>query len=176
MKILSFLALLSFTTVCCAQEYPNFKDSSLFICSKSVSLRKTYLKNSKIIYSTLPDDSVSILDYNHYPIAKVWCKNFTGYVNVNQFLESLDFSDADKYIKRRQFFIKKYGKEIGLSYFYRVPCIGMNEKMAYEILGQPDKINTTTYARTTRYQWIYQNTIKTEYYYFQNGRLIAIQN
>jgi hypothetical protein len=39
--------------------------------------------------------------------------------------------------------------------------------------GRPESINTTTTASGTREQWVYGGR---NYLYFENGRLVAIQN
>jgi hypothetical protein len=150
-------------------------DPTAFKSNKGIAIRKTFLSNSKILCIT-DSGEITLLNYKHYPLAKVAYNDYVGYVNVSAFKNCLGFDKADKTQKQIQKLILKYGEDIGLGYFYKIPCLGMKSTMVYEIMGQPKHINTTSTRYSNHEQWVYENGIKTEYYYFDNGILTTIQN
>lgn len=54
--------------------------------------------------------------------------------------------------------------------------LGMSEEEFLKGRRPPDKINTTVIRGMKREQWIYRQGYGTEYYYFVNGKLDAVQN
>jgi len=54
--------------------------------------------------------------------------------------------------------------------------IGMNEEETYLSWGNPDVRNNTIGASGVRVQWVYRTQYKSNYLYFENGVLTAIQN
>jgi hypothetical protein len=82
-------------------------------------------------------------------------------------------SDAQK--KRK--LIKLYGVRYGTDIFNGTIRMGMTKKMVKEVLGEPSDINRTVTAYSTSEQWVYEKEgSKTEYYYFDNGRLSTWQD
>nr|WP_294947209.1 hypothetical protein [uncultured Mucilaginibacter sp.] len=73
--------------------------------------------------------------------------------------------------------IKKYGLRYGTDVFNGTIRMGMSPKMVTEVIGKPDEVNRTVTAYSTHEQWVYnKENEKTEYYYFDNGKLTAWQD
>ncbi|TSD64692.1 hypothetical protein FFF34_012370 [Inquilinus sp. KBS0705] len=73
---------------------------------------------------------------------------------------------------------RKYGP-IYASYIYSgSPAIGMTKKMFEEFKAKPDEINRTVGSWGVHEQWVYNETAsgKSEYYYFENGKLTSWQD
>lgn len=75
--------------------------------------------------------------------------------------------------ERRENLIKKYGDRYGNMIADGKVEIGMNAQMCTDAWGKPRDINRTTGAYGTHEQWVYN--LKS-YLYFENGKLITIQN
>lgn len=54
--------------------------------------------------------------------------------------------------------------------------IGISSEEFLKERRPPDRIKTITTSGKTQEQWIYKQGYGTEYFYFENGRLIAVQN
>lgn len=80
---------------------------------------------------------------------------------------------AEKEKKYREDCISKYGNKYGNYIVDGKVVIGMTEKMCSLSWGRPYNINTTTTNYGQRQQWVY--SLK-HYLYFENGKLVAIQN
>lgn len=76
---------------------------------------------------------------------------------------------AEKYTR----LIKKYGKSIAKDMMDGSVSIGWNKQMCIESWGKPDRINKTTSKYSVSEQWVYDSG---NYLYFENGKLVTIQN
>lgn len=76
---------------------------------------------------------------------------------------------AEKYTR----LIKKYGKSIAKDMMDGSVSIGWNKQMCIESWGKPDRINKTTSRYSVSEQWVYDSG---SYLYFENGKLVTIQN
>ena len=85
-----------------------------------------------------------------------------------------------KYIsdaQQKRNLIKLYGVRYGTDIFNGTIRMGMTKKMVKEVLGEPSDINRTVTTHSTSEQWVYDKEgSKTEYYYFDNGRLSSWQD
>jgi len=72
---------------------------------------------------------------------------------------------------------RQYGKTTGYRIYYGQIAIGMTENMVIKSLGYPEKINKTETATVIHEQWIYKLASESPlYYYFNNGKVTAIQD
>lgn len=83
----------------------------------------------------------------------------------------MEWAEADK--KFRQECISEFGLKYGNYIADGKVIIGMTKKMCLSAWGSPIDINTTTTSYGTKEQWVYSLKY---YLYFENGKLIAIQN
>lgn len=78
--------------------------------------------------------------------------------------------------------VKKYGKANARLMIIKRVKLGWSSDMVIESLGRPTDINRTINSWGTREQWVYREYLSelheyiTEYYYFENGILTAIQD
>lgn len=81
--------------------------------------------------------------------------------------------EAQKRAKEhREYIIARYGENKGSLILQGKVVIGMAKEECIEALGTPNRINRTTTASTIYEQWIYSN----KYLYFENGKLVTIQD
>lgn len=79
--------------------------------------------------------------------------------------------------QRKRRLIKLYGTKYGTDIFYGTIRMGMTKQMVKEVLGEPTDINRTVSTYSTHEQWVYEKDgAKTEYYYFDDGRLTGWQD
>lgn len=72
--------------------------------------------------------------------------------------------------------LKKYGPKLGNDIIKGIVRIGMTSEMVLDALGGPDHINVTETAYSYSEQWVYESEYSgNSYYYFQNGKLTAMQ-
>lgn len=69
--------------------------------------------------------------------------------------------------------IKKYGKSIAKEMMDGYVRIGWTKEMCIESWGEPNGINKTTNKYSVSEQWVYEGG---SYLYFENGKLVTIQN
>ena len=69
--------------------------------------------------------------------------------------------------------IKKYGKSIAKEMMDGYVRIGWTKEMCIESWGEPERINKTTSKYYISEQWVYDGG---SYLYFENGKLVTIQN
>lgn len=79
---------------------------------------------------------------------------------------------AKKERERRNGILAKYGEYHGNLILQGKVVIGMNQNQCREALGNPQRINRTTTASIIYEQWVYYN----RYLYFENGKLVTIQD
>jgi hypothetical protein len=74
--------------------------------------------------------------------------------------------------------IKKYGPVYGPYVFSATPTVGMTKAMFNEFMNKPDEVNRTVGTWGVHEQWVYSDRPngKTEYYYFENGKLTSWQD
>lgn len=73
--------------------------------------------------------------------------------------------------------IKKYGVKYGTIMATGVVALGMTTKMVKELYGEATSINRTVGNWGVHEQWVYERpAMKTEYYYFENGKLTSWQD
>lgn len=81
--------------------------------------------------------------------------------------------EAEKRAKEhREYIIAKYGESNGSLILQGKVVIGMTKEQCIEALGNPNRINRTTTVSTIYEQWVYSN----KYLYFENGKLVTIQD
>lgn len=79
----------------------------------------------------------------------------------------------EKKKKRIEKMVKKYGNIIGKTIANWKISIGMTKEMVIDAWGKPKDINKTITNYGTREQWVYGLS---SYVYFENGKVITIQN
>ena len=79
---------------------------------------------------------------------------------------------AKKERERRNRILSKYGEYYGNLILQEKVVIGMSQNQCREALGNPQRINRTTTASIIYEQWVYYN----RYLYFENGKLVTIQD
>lgn len=142
-----------------------------------------YLQDYKKIYFSKSYDELDslklvMLKYSESqdPVIK---KSIPGI--LKEIVEKQKNIDFDRYLKRegadrKNRILKKYGKNVGEKLVRREIKIGMSYEMVSDSLGDPDDI----YNSETRYshgsQWVYRSSMGNKYYYFENGKLVAIQD
>lgn len=142
-----------------------------------------YLKAYKKIYFSKNFDELDslkfeILKYSESqdPIIK---KSIPGILKeISDKQKNIDF---DKYLKkegadRKNRILKKYGKNVGEKLIKREIKIGMSYEMVSDSLGDPDDIYTSEISHNNGSQWVYRSSLGDKYYYFENGKLVAIQD
>lgn len=81
--------------------------------------------------------------------------------------------EAEKRAKeRREYVIVRYGEHYGSLILQGRVVIGMTKDQCIEALGHPTRINRTTTASRVSEQWVYSS----RYLYFENGKLVTIQD
>ena len=142
-----------------------------------------YLQDYKRVYFSKNYDELDslklvMLKYSESqdPVIK---KSIPGILKeINEKQKNIDF---DKYLKkqgddRKDRILKKYGQKVGGKLIRREIKIGMSYEMVADSLGDPDDI----YDSETRYhhgsQWVYRSSMGDKYYYFENGKLVVIQD
>ena len=82
-------------------------------------------------------------------------------------------AESEKRAKEhREYIIAKYGETYGSLILQGRVVIGMTKDQCIEALGHPTRINRTTTALTVYEQWVYGG----RYLYFENGKLVTIQD
>ncbi|MGY3214717.1 hypothetical protein [Mucilaginibacter sp. HD30] len=76
----------------------------------------------------------------------------------------------------RSTMIKKYGKFYGTDLSKGTISLGMTAKMVREVYPKPDNINRTVGSWGVHEQWVYDKGDKSEYLYFENGKLTSWQD
>lgn len=79
---------------------------------------------------------------------------------------------AEKKSGRLQKLTQKFGSENAFKIINKKIWIGMTDEMTRESIGNPEKVNRSTYSSGTHEQWIY----KDKYVYFENGILTSWQD
>jgi|GEM_PF-4446996 len=126
-------------------------------------------------------DTVRLIYYNMN--ANLWRAKFKTQIGTIKDTV-LNHTDAVIFFKNdfiaKQYLVelkRKYGSSYGVDIFNATPSVGMTKKMFLIFMEKPDEVNTTEGAWGTHEQWVYNNrpSGKTEYYYFENGRLTSWQ-
>ncbi|WP_146166507.1 hypothetical protein ABZR88_20885 [Mucilaginibacter yixingensis] len=126
-------------------------------------------------------DTVRLMYYNMN--TNLWRAKFKAKIGIIKDT-ALNHTDAVIFFKNdfiaKQYLVelkKKYGPSYGVDIYNATPSVGMTKKMFLVFMEKPDEINTTEGAWGTHEQWVYNNrpSGKTEYYYFENGRLTSWQ-
>jgi len=99
-------------------------------------------------------------------------KFFITEARHNQLVKDAQDSEDQKK-QHKADIIKKYGPTNGNLINNHKLAIGMTKEMCIASWGEPESINTTTMSGLVHEQWVYSMT---EYVYFENGILTAIQN
>lgn len=79
---------------------------------------------------------------------------------------------AKRESERRSNILAKYGEYYGNMVLRGEVIIGMNKQQCIDALGNPRRINKTTTATIVYEQWVYYS----KYLYFENGKLVTIQD
>ena len=164
---------------CCslfAYSQSDDRNRTSFRSVNKITLKKTFLKSSKTLAVLDSGVLVDLIDLKHRPYYRIYSEGLWGYVTESQLKESSGFDIAKSQMILINRYIRKYGEELGLGMYYKVPTIGMTANFIYDILGQPTHINNSTYSWGTESQWVYERYGKTEYYYFKGNKLTAIQD
>lgn len=74
--------------------------------------------------------------------------------------------------EHREYIMTKYGETYGSLILQGRVVIGMTKDQCIESWGHPSRINRTTTALIVYEQWVYGN----RYLYFENGKLVTIQD
>jgi len=78
---------------------------------------------------------------------------------------------------RLQILTEKYGSINATRIIKKEIWLGMTDEMARASIGSPDDINRTTYSFGVHEQWIYEGiNYKNKYLYFEDGKLVTIQD
>ena len=100
----------------------------------------------------------------------------TGYLTSKEdFAKVFDYFTADNYtqsVVRNLSDIEKGIYLININGKKEKVVIGMSQNQCREALGNPQRINRTTTASIIYEQWVYYN----RYLYFENGKLVTIQD
>lgn len=81
--------------------------------------------------------------------------------------------NAKEFAQTKAEMISKYGEKYGTLIAENKVAIGMTKTMCVLAWGQPTNVNTTTTANGSRDQYVYRE--KGAYLYFENGKLVTIQ-
>lgn len=79
---------------------------------------------------------------------------------------------AKREAERRNRIISEYGEHYGYMILRGEVTIGMTKQQCLEALGNPQRINRTTTSSIVYEQWVYVG----KYLYFENGKLVTIQD
>lgn len=79
---------------------------------------------------------------------------------------------AKKENERRTNILARYGEYYGNLILQGKIVIGMTKQQCIDAIGNPTRINRTTTASTIYEQWVYSG----RYLYFENGKLVTIQD
>lgn len=127
-------------------------------------------------------DTVTL--YKFVPKSNTWSVKYKG---LPGFLNDSVLVQSDKMVLFKNIFInrdykkamiKKYGAYYGPYVATGTIIEGMTKSMFCEFMNKPDDINRTVGSWGVHEQWVYNTTIsgKTEYYYFENGKLTSWQD
>lgn len=134
-------------------------------------LKTDIIKGSKFkcidIVMTLHDSSSmrAILENDKYGKIEAYFKGVNDF-SVNDFYSQRHIDECI-----RKYGIK-YGKQVGSGQI----DIGMSKAMVKDAYGKPDKINSTTLEYTQSEQWLYTYDDYMVFVYFENGKVVAIQD
>lgn len=169
----------------------DYSDVSLWITiiSKEIKiLDSKSIADGKIVTTVSKNEKILLLDYDQ-DFYFVKYKNTTGYIYyifLKDYPKIEDFKTnctnrkaaqenkekAERSKIKLDRLIGKYGADNALKILRNEVWIGMNKSMAIESIGQPQKINNSTFDWGTHEQWIYPND---RYLYFENDTLKSLQ-
>lgn len=144
--------------------------------------------DNMLMYNNLPDTlkvtDVVFLDQQWSPMALTLIGNDSVeyYIKINDVEYSLiDIAEKEKWDALKSVhenenlnrMIRKYGKSNGTLIAQGKVKIGFTKQMCIDAWGEPIKINTTTNRYSKSEQWVYGGDC---YLYFENGKLVTIQN
>jgi hypothetical protein len=122
-----------------------------------------------------------IVDSKTYEISAIFCNNLGEKVAIapNNIFDKKGNTKVGVFSPA---YAEKYKKQYGLKIWNTIlegrVEIGMTKNACLLAIGKPNKVNSTETSKTLSEQWIYSSEneyIETEYYYFKNGILTAIQ-
>ena len=138
--------------------------------------------SKKVPLSIKSGDTVLLYTFN--TSSKIWNVKYKGTLC---FINDDALEQSDKLVRFKNIFInkdykramiKKYGRTYGQYVFDATPAVGMTKAMFSEFMDKPDEVNRTVGAWGVHEQWVYTTrpSGKTEYYYFENGKLASWQD
>lgn len=119
--------------------------------------------------------------YKYNVTPKTWVAKYKGVLGTVQ--DSIigltpAFVSLRSGIIHKDAMIKKYGRLYGTDICNGTIRQGMNKAMVEEVYGKPNDINRTVGDWGVHEQWVYGDGLhgKTEYLYFENGKLTSWQD
>ncbi|GAB2987997.1 hypothetical protein GCM10027049_30350 [Mucilaginibacter puniceus] len=126
-------------------------------------------------------DTVTV--YKYYSKSNLWDAKYKGTLGAidDEMLKLQDnLTRFKKTFIHKEFkadMIKKYGVKYGTQIANGEVSIGMTRKMFDEVYGKPTTVNRSVGAWGVHEQLVYEDTDgKSEYFYFENGKLTSWQD
>ena len=148
--------------------------------TKEVLLEQSNSENSRY-----PDLFVVLTNINNQKDLKIAVNNkytsdklkyLIDYQSYTEFYNKSIEEKNKKLEERKQEVYKFYGKVVGDKILAGQVELGMDRLAVIYALGYPDVINETKTVYGTSEQFVYRySTLGDRYYYFENGKLTAIQ-
>jgi hypothetical protein len=145
---------------------------------KKIFFVKPLCQNELIFESKMiPGTEVHVSRYDSIS-NRFWLSNNTGIISFKSYYSrdnSIDSTDLYYYFwpKSTVDYIKKrYGTSAWKNVLNQKVLIGWPRELCRYSWGEPNDINKTTTSSGTHEQWVYSSN----YLYFENGKLTAIQN
>jgi len=148
--------------------------------TKEVLLEQSNSENSRypdlfvVLTNTTNQKDLKIAVNNKYTSDKL--KYLSDYQSYTEFYNKSIEEKNKKLEERKQNVYKFYGKVVGDKILAGQVELGMDRLAVIYALGYPDVINETKTVYGTSEQFVYRySTLGDRYYYFENGKLTAIQ-